>query len=63
MGKVNEARDLMQKVAAAGGNTAEIADAKKFLAFTAVDQDPKQVVAAEGEIEKELAANGDMCPL
>ena len=31
MGKVNEARDLMQKVEAAGGGTAEIADAKKFL--------------------------------
>ena len=62
MGKVNEARDLMQKVAAAGGNTAEIADAKKFLAFTALDQDPKQVAAAEGEVQKELAANGDYVP-
>ena len=62
MGKVNEARDLMQKVAAAGGNTAEIADAKKFLAFTALDEDPKQLVAAEGEVQKELAANGDYVP-
>ena len=62
MGKVNEARDLMQKVAAAGGNTAEIAEAKKFLAFTAVDQDRKQLVVAEGEVQKELAANGDYVP-
>jgi tetratricopeptide (TPR) repeat protein len=62
MGKVNEARDLMQKVAAASGNTAEIAEAKKFLAFTAVDQDRKQLVVAEGEVQKELAANGDYVP-
>ena len=62
MGKVNEARDLMQKVAAAGGNTPEIAEAKKFLAFTAVDQDRKQLVVAEGEVQKELAANGDYVP-
>src|SRR5204863_3707137 len=62
MGKLKEARDLMQKVAAAGGNTPEILDAKKFLAFTALDEDPKQVIAAEGEVQKELAANGDYVP-
>jgi tetratricopeptide (TPR) repeat protein len=62
MGKVNEARDLMQKVAAAGGNTPEIADAKKFLGFTALDQDPKQLVEAKGEVQKELAANGGYVP-
>jgi len=62
IGKVNEARDLMQKVAAAGGNTAEISDAKKFLVFTALDEGPKQLVAAEGEVQKELAANGDYVP-
>src|SRR5262245_10283308 len=58
MGKVNEARDLMQKVAAAGGNSAEIADAKKFLKFTALDQDPNQLGLAEGEVQKELTSNG-----
>jgi tetratricopeptide (TPR) repeat protein len=62
MGKVNEARDLMQKVAAAGGNTAEIADAKEFLKFTALDQDPKQLLAAEGEVQKELASNNSYVP-
>jgi Flp pilus assembly protein TadD len=62
MGKVNEARDLMQKVAAAGGNTPETADAKKFLKFTALDQDPKQLVAAEGEVQKELVSNSGYVP-
>jgi Flp pilus assembly protein TadD len=62
MGKVNEARDLMQKVAAADGNTAETADAKKFLRFTALNQDPKQLGAAEAEVQKEVASNGDYVP-
>jgi len=61
-GKVNEARDLMQKVATLGGNSHEISDAKKFLRFTMLDQDPKQLVAAEGEVQKEVAANGDYVP-
>jgi Flp pilus assembly protein TadD len=62
MGKVNEARDLMQKVAAAGGNSADIADAKKFLKFTALDQGPNQLGSAEGEVQKELASNGGYVP-
>ena len=62
LGKTNEARDLMQKVAAAGGNTAQTPDAKKFLQFTALDQDPKQLSAAEGEVQKELASNGSYVP-
>jgi Flp pilus assembly protein TadD len=62
IGKVNEARDLMQKVEAAGGNTVDIADAKKFLKFTALDQDPKQLGAAEVEVQKEVASNGDYVP-
>jgi tetratricopeptide (TPR) repeat protein len=61
-GKVNEARDLMQKVAAGGGNSHEISDAKKFLRFTMLDQDPKQLVAAEAEVQSEVAANGDYVP-
>jgi Flp pilus assembly protein TadD len=62
MGKMNEARDLMQKVAAAGGNSAETADANKFLKFTALDQDPKQLGAAEGEVQKELTSNRGYVP-
>ncbi|HEX5491528.1 MAG TPA: tetratricopeptide repeat protein [Candidatus Udaeobacter sp.] len=58
MGKVNEARDLMQKVAAAGGNASEAADAKKFLMFT---EDPKQP-GGEGEVQKELTSNPGYVP-
>jgi tetratricopeptide (TPR) repeat protein len=61
-GKVNEAQDLMQKVAAGGGNSLEISDAKKFLRFTMLEQDPKQLVAAEAEVQNEVAANGDYVP-
>jgi tetratricopeptide (TPR) repeat protein len=63
IGKVNEARDLMQKVeATGGGNSAEIADAKKFLQFTDLDQAPKRLAAAETEVQKELAVNRDYVP-
>jgi tetratricopeptide (TPR) repeat protein len=62
MGKVNEARDLMQKVAAAGGSTTAAADANKFLKFTALEQDPKQLSGAETEVHKELASNDGYVP-
>jgi tetratricopeptide (TPR) repeat protein len=62
IGKVNEARDLMQKVAASGGNTADIADANKFLTFTAFEQNPKQLATAEDEVQKEVATNGGYVP-
>ena len=61
LGKVTEARDPMQKVAAAPGNTAEIADAKKFLRFTAFDLDPKQLPAAEGEVQKGTRGERRLC--
>ena len=61
-GKVNEARDLMLKVAAGDGNSHEISDVKKFLRFTMLDQDPKQLVAAKAEVQSEVAANGDYVP-
>jgi tetratricopeptide (TPR) repeat protein len=61
-GKVNEARDLMQKVITFAGNTAEAADAKNFLMFTALEQDPKQLPVAESEVQKELASNREYVP-
>jgi tetratricopeptide (TPR) repeat protein len=61
MGKVNEARDSMQKVAA-GGDSAETADAKKFLKFTALDQSPNDLGSAEGDVQKELASNSGYVP-
>jgi tetratricopeptide (TPR) repeat protein len=62
LGKVNEARDLMQKVVAAGANTTESGDAEKFLMFTALDQDSKQLLAAENEVQQEIASNHAYVP-
>jgi tetratricopeptide (TPR) repeat protein len=62
LGKVNEARDAMQKVATAGAEPSQAADAKKFLALTVLDENPKELTAAEGEVQKELKSNPDYVP-
>ena len=62
LGKVNEARDAMQKVVTAGADTPQAADAKKFLALTVLDENPKELTAAEGEVQKELKSNPEYVP-
>ena len=62
LGKVNEAGDAMQKIVTAGPDSAEAADAKKFLAFTASDENPKKLTDAEGEVQKELDSNPQYTP-
>src|SRR5207249_7862852 len=62
VGKVNEARDAMQKVLTIGPDSAQAADAKKFLALTVLDENPKELMAAEIEVQKELKANPDYVP-
>jgi len=62
LGKVNEARDAMQKAVTTGPEAPQAADAKKFLALTALDENPKELVAAEVEVQKELKANPDYVP-
>jgi tetratricopeptide (TPR) repeat protein len=62
LGKVNEARDAMQKVLTNNPDSAEAADAKKFLAFTALDQNPKELTAAESDVQKELKSNPEYVP-
>jgi tetratricopeptide (TPR) repeat protein len=62
LGKVNEARDAMQKVLANNPDSVQAADAKKFLAFAALDGNPKQLEAAEGEVQKELKSNPEYIP-
>ena len=62
LGKVNEAGDAMQKIVTAGPDSAEAADAKKFLAFTASDENPKELTAAEGKVQKELDSNPQYTP-
>ena len=62
LGKVNEARDAMQKVVTNNPDSSQAADAKKFLALTALDENPKELMAAEAEVQKELKSNPEYVP-
>jgi tetratricopeptide (TPR) repeat protein len=62
LGKVNEARDAMQKVLNNNPDSARAADAKKFLALTALDENPKELVAAETDVQNELKSYPDYVP-
>ena len=59
---MNEARDAMQKVVTTESDSAQAADAKKFLAFTALDENPKELMAAEAEVQKEFKSNPEYVP-
>jgi tetratricopeptide (TPR) repeat protein len=62
LGKVNEAREAMQKVLANNADPARAADAKKFLGLTALDQNPKELMAAENDVQNELKSNSQYVP-
>src|SRR5439155_21793770 len=62
LGKVNEARDVMQKALTTGPDSPQAADARKFLALTALDENPKELMAAEIEVQKELKSNPEYVP-
>jgi tetratricopeptide (TPR) repeat protein len=62
LGKVNEARDAMQKVLTDNPDSAQAADAKKFLALAALDENPKELMAAEIDVQKELKSNPEYVP-
>ncbi len=62
LGKVNEARDAIQKVLTAGADSSQAADARKFLALTALDENPKELMAAEIDVQKELKSNPEYVP-
>src|SRR5439155_16504188 len=62
LGKVNEARDAMQKALTTGSDSPQAADAKKFLALTALDENPKELMAAEIDVQKELKSNPEYVP-
>jgi tetratricopeptide (TPR) repeat protein len=62
LGKVNEARDAMQKVLTNNPDSSQAADAKEFLALTALDENPKELMAAETELQQELKANPEYVP-
>ena len=52
----------MQKVLTNKPDPAQAADAQKFLALTALSENPKDLVAAEAEIQKELQSNPEFVP-
>jgi tetratricopeptide (TPR) repeat protein len=62
LGKVNEARDVMQKALTTGPDSPQAADARKFLALTALDENPKELMAAEIDVQKELKSNPEYVP-
>jgi tetratricopeptide (TPR) repeat protein len=62
LGKVNEARDAMQKALANNPDAGVAADAKIFVALTAVATDPKQLTAVETQAQQELQSNPEYVP-
>jgi tetratricopeptide (TPR) repeat protein len=62
LGKVNEARDAMQKILTIAVDAPSAADAKKFLALTALDENPERLVAAETGAQNELKSNPQYVP-
>ncbi len=57
LGKASEARDAMQKALTNNPDSRQTADAKKFLALTALDENPKELMASESEVQSELKLN------
>jgi tetratricopeptide (TPR) repeat protein len=62
LGKVDEARGLMQKALAASASFPEAADARRFLSLTELAENPTTLVAAENEVRKELQTDRDYLP-
>jgi tetratricopeptide (TPR) repeat protein len=62
LGKINEARDAMQKALTTGPDSPQAADAKKFLALIALDENPGELMAAEIDVQKELKSNPEYVP-
>jgi tetratricopeptide (TPR) repeat protein len=62
LGKVNEARDAMQKVLTNSADSSQAADAKKFLALTKLNENPKALMASEADLQKELNSDPEYLP-
>ena len=62
LGKVNEARDAMQKVLTNNADSSQAADAKKFLALTKLSENPKELMSSEAELQKELNSDPEYLP-
>ena len=62
LGKVSEARELMQRTTQAAPALRISEDAKSFLSLTALGQNPKDAVSAKPEVEKVLKADPHYVP-
>src|SRR3984893_11104042 len=62
LGKVSEARELMERCLQAVPGSYVLVDAKSFLKMTALAENPKSAFAAESEVEKLLKADPDNVP-
>ena len=62
LGKVSEARAIMQKALATGSDFPDAADARRFLSLTALEENPKELAAADNEIQKELRTDAQYLP-
>jgi tetratricopeptide (TPR) repeat protein len=62
LGKVSEARELMERALKAARAPGISEDAKSFLRMTAVDRNPKDAAALEPEIQKFLSADPKYVP-
>jgi tetratricopeptide (TPR) repeat protein len=62
LGRVNEAREMMQKALGSGVNFPELSDARKFLSFVVLDENPKELIAAGNKIQEELQINPEYLP-
>jgi len=62
LGKVSEARKIMQRLLTTAPNSFDSEEIKSFLAITALDQNPQNLFAAEGEVRKILKADPNYVP-
>jgi tetratricopeptide (TPR) repeat protein len=62
LGKVPEARLIMQHCLDAGPDAGAAEEAKRFLAMTTLDQPAADIVAAQSEVQKILKAQPDYVP-
>ena len=62
LGKVDEARQAMQRVLAAAPGLNHASDAKSFLTMTALDQEGADLTAAKSEVDQVLKAKPDYVP-
>ena len=62
LGKIEEAKNAMQKLVDTNSNSPQAKDAREFLAMLALESKPQDAVAAEPEINKVLAAHPEYVP-